>query len=163
MLAAVGVVLLVLAGLPQAYKHEQGHDSSDILVGRYICHWFEVGTGTRLDLSFSSNSGVNFWVMDSRNYADFITGGNYTTLYEEGPTSGLSFTFETPKPDRYCFLLLNPGEDPVTASVNWTMTYGSFSPASYAGAGLTGVGVILALLGIRLKRKPAESCSSDSD
>jgi hypothetical protein len=155
--------LLVFAGFPHPYKHEEGHKSSEILCGQYYCHWFDVGAGTHLELSFSSNSDVSLWVMDSKNYGDFITGGDYTTLYQEGPTSELSFAFETPKPDEYYFLIFNPGEDTVTASVTWAMTYGSFSPASYAGAGLTGVGVVLALLGVRLKPKSAESCVSNSD
>jgi len=149
----VGIVLLAFAGLPQTFSYEQESGSDKVEAGYHYYYMFDVPTGRRLEFSFSSNSAVDFLVMDSENYEKAVAGKSFVTIYEQLDTNQASFAFETPKADKFYFVIDNTGP----GSASWTYThavsYGRFSPVSWAGTGLIPVGAVIAFLGVILKPK----------
>ena len=168
MLAVVGIAVLAVAGIPQSFETEVESGSDKAEVGEYFYYMFDVEEGTRLEFSFSADTPLNFAVLDSENYEIFsTTNESIETIYLRKDTDSGLFAFETPKADKFYFIIDNIEAD---ASASWTYTYsvssGRFSAVSWGGAGLVAAGAVIAFVGYLGKPKissaPRESREGES-
>ena len=149
-LAVVGASLLGISGF-KFYSYEAHSESVNIEAEHYCYYWFDVGAETRLEFSFSSSDMVDFVVMDSASYERWEAGESVKVVYLRRNCTSALFAFDTPKDDKYYFVIDNSWGPPVSVSLTRVVSYGS--PVSYAAVVIIAIGAGVALWGVRLKPK----------
>jgi len=160
----IGVLLIIYADNPSPQLRTVFDDTDTIPDNWYWRFKNVVESGVVVHSEYSTSDEVEFFILDSENFELFLKkykeGEKYTffrAIYHSFGKSE-SHTFRAPKDDSYYAILLNDGDNDVSASFKqFEETYSVSAPTALFVIILLPVGFIVLIVGLIQKPKTAEN------